>query len=122
MEGIGTCKYCGQTAMITTVGEVSQAELDCMATDRCMCQEAQSERRKKERTEKVRQYSRKTFEEPLGKFICDAFQLVDDEHFDGQHVDDVTIKTGAKSIKIWRDSDLVTHIKTKRTEDEEFKV
>ena len=117
MEGIGTCKYCGQTAMITTVGEVSQAELDVMATDKCMCQEAQSERRKKERKEKLRDYIRKTFEEPLDRFIHDAFEIVDD-----CHVDDVTIKTGSKSIKIWRDSDLFTHIKTKRTEDEEFKV
>ena len=117
MEAIGTCKYCGQTAMITTVAEVSQAELDCMATDKCMCQEAQSERRKKERKEKLREYIRKTFDEPLDKFIHDAFEIVDD-----QHVDDVTIKTGSKSIKIWRDSDLFTHIKTKRTEDEEFKV
>lgn len=117
MEGIGTCKYCGQTAMITTVGEVSQAELDCMATDRCMCSEASSERRKKERKEKLREYIRKTFDEPLDKFIHDAFELVDDVH-----VDDVTIKIGSRSIKIWRDSDLYTHIKTKRTEDEEFKV
>ena len=117
MEGIGTCKYCGQTAMITTVAEVSQAELDCMATDKCMCQEAQSESRKKERKEKLQQYIKKTFEEPLDRFIHDAFEIVDD-----QHVDDVTVRTGSKSIKIWRDSDLFTHIKTKRTEDEEFKV
>lgn len=117
MEGIGTCKYCGQTAMITTVGEVSQAELDVMATEKCMCQEAQSERRKKERKEKLREYIRKTFDEPLDQFIHDAFELVDDVH-----VDDVTIKIGSRSIKIWRDSDLYTHIKTKRTEDEEFKV
>lgn len=117
MEGIGTCKYCGQTAMVTTVAEVSQAELDVMVTEKCMCLEASSERRKKERKEKLREYIRKTFDEPLDKFIHDAFQLVDDVQ-----VDDVTIKIGSRSIKIWRDSDLYTHIKTKRTEDEEFKV
>ena len=117
MEGIGTCKYCGQTAMITTVGEVPQTELDQMATDKCLCVEAASERRKKERKSKLEQYIKKTFDEPLDKFIHDAFELVDDVQ-----VDDITIKIGSKSIKIWRDSDLFTHIKTKRTEDEEFKV
>ena len=43
----GFCAYCGQAVFIQTVGEVGQDELDRMATDKCMCPQAQSERRKK---------------------------------------------------------------------------
>ena len=60
---IGKCRFCGQTAIIQTVGEISQDERDIMATDKCMCPEAQSERRKKERREAIEKFVRKNFDE-----------------------------------------------------------
>ena len=49
----GTCAYCGQAVFIQPkVGEeLSEHDLDMMATDMCTCAQASSERRKRERKE-----------------------------------------------------------------------
>ena len=72
----GTCAFCGQSVFVDTIGEVTQAELDSMATDKCMCPDAQSERRKKERKAKIEAYINKHFNERIGKFVREAIAMV----------------------------------------------
>lgn len=116
-KNVGTCAYCGQTAIIETVGEVTQAELDSMATDKCMCKEAQSERRKKERRQKIKNYVSKHFSAERIDFVNDAIAMV--EGFD---FDKVSMNFDAKTCTIWMDSDSYLHIKIQHREDDELKV
>lgn len=118
MEKIGTCAYCGQTRAIETIGEVTQAELDVMATERCLCQEAQAEKRKKAREAKIKEFILKKF--PYEKLAGEILMLVDcvlDSTFE-----EVTIKLYKdKVVRIWKDSYHYIRIKIKRTEDDELK-
>jgi hypothetical protein len=113
----GFCQYCGQAAIIETVGEVSQAELDSMATDKCNCKEAQTERRKRERREKINKYVDKKFPECLRQFVHDAITFV--ENYDA---DKITINFDSQTCTIYMDSDSWLHIKIQRREDDELKV
>lgn len=116
-KNIGTCAYCGQTAIIDTVGEVSQAELDSMATDKCMCKEAQSERRKKERRAKITAYIDKHFNLEVAGMVTKAVELVET-----YAVDKVSINMDSKTYTIWMDADSWLHIKMQKREDDELKV
>lgn len=42
---VGTCRYCGQAAIIESSEEMTQDELDREATRRCNCEAGESERR-----------------------------------------------------------------------------
>ena len=116
-KNVGTCAFCGQTAIIETIGEVSQAELDQMATDKCMCKEAQSERRKKERKEKIKKYVDKHFSAEKIDFVNAAIGMVETFAFDK-----VSMNYDAKTCTIWMDADSYLHIKIQHREDDELKV
>lgn len=113
----GTCAFCGQSIFIDTNDEVTQAELDEMATDKCVCPEAKSERRKKERKEKIEEYISKHFNEPMGDFVRQAITMV--ETFE---VDKVSINYYSKTLTIWLDADSWLHLKIQHREDDELKV
>lgn len=113
----GTCHYCGQSIFVNPIGEVTQAELDSMATDKCMCPEAQSERRKKERKAKIEAYINKHFNERMGKFVREAIAMVEDFE-----VDKISINYDSKTLTIWLDSDSWLHLKIQQREDDELKV
>ena len=113
----GTCHYCGQSIFVNPIGEVTQAELDSKATDKCMCPEAQSERRKKERKAKIEAYINKHFNERMGKFVREAIALVEDFE-----VDKISINYDSKTLTIWLDSDSWLHLKIQHREDDELKV
>ena len=113
----GICAFCGQSIFVDTIGEVTQAELDSMATDKCMCPEAQSERRKKERKAKIEAYINKHFDERLGKFVREAIAMVEDFE-----VDKISINYDSKTLTIWLDSDSWLHLKIQHREDDELKV
>ena len=116
-EQIGTCQFCGQTQMIQTIAPVSQAELDAMATDKCMCPEAKTERRKKERKAKIDAYINKHFNPQTADFVHKAVEMV--EQF---IVDKISINMDSKTYTIWIDSDSWLHIKMQKREDDELKV
>lgn len=114
----GFCAYCGQAVFIQTVGEVGQDELDRMATDKCMCPEAQSERRKKERKEKIDRYVKKHFDVDMKPFVERLIKMVEE-----QDLTNVTLQLPDDRVcKIWLDSDSYLHIKVKKTDDDELKV
>ena len=113
----GTCAFCGQSVFVDTIGEVTQAELDSMATDKCMCPDAQSERRKKERKAKIEAYINKHFNERIGKFVRETIAMVEDFE-----VDKISINYDSKTLTIWLDSDSWLHLKIQQREDDELKV
>lgn len=115
---LGRCAFCGQTRFIQTIGEVSQAELDAMATDQCLCAEAQSEKRRKAREKKVKEYVKKKFvTEKMIEYIHTTIKLLEDGN-----IQEFTIKLDIDKVcKIWVDNDDYLHIRIKKTEDDELK-
>lgn len=115
----GVCQYCGQSMIIQTVGDnLTQGELDAKATDLCNCPEAQSERRKRERKEKVDKFVKKHFSPELSSLIHYAIKMVEQQdlvEYQSKLPDD-------RIVKIWLDNDQYLRIKIKKTEDEELKV
>ena len=116
-KNVGTCAFCGQTAIIETVGEVTQAELDAMATDKCMCPEAKTERRKKERRAKIEAFINKRFSGNMADFVRKCIEMV--ESFE---VDKISVNYDSKTLTIWLDSDSCLHLKIQKREDDELKV
>ena len=124
-EQIGTCKYCGQTKMIQTIAPVSQAELDNMATDMCLCPEAEKERRKKERKAKIDAFINHNFKsEWLKNDIYGAIDMIwDAEHKrEGTHQSITLQPSEDETIKIWKDADYNLRIKAKTVDNCELKV
>lgn len=117
-QKIGKCAYCGQTKFIQTLGEVSQAELDAMATDQCLCFEAQTQKRKKAREAKVMEYVKKKFvTDKMIEYILASIKMLEDGN-----IEEFTIKLDRDKVcKIWMDSDNYLHIRIKKTEDDELK-
>ena len=79
---IGYCDFCHQGMTIQTVGEVTQERLNIIATNKCMCPEAKSERRKIERREKVNSYVENNFSEDAAPTIKALVEIVEHGEFD----------------------------------------
>ena len=78
---IGYCDFCHQGMTIQTVGEVTQERLNIIATYKCQCPEAKSERRKIERREKVNKYVENNFTEDAVPTIKALVELVENGGF-----------------------------------------
>ena len=78
---IGYCDFCHQGMTIQTVGEASQERLNIIATNKCQCPEAKSERRKIERREKVNKYVENNFTEDAAPTIKALVELVEHGEF-----------------------------------------
>lgn len=116
---IGVCRFCGQSMMVETLGDVSQEERDLMATDMCHCPEAEADRRRRDREEKIDAYVDKHFSKQQKPFVLDCIEQV--KTWDSG-IDEVTIKSGCKQTKIWVDDNEYIRLRTKATEDDELKV
>lgn len=79
---IGYCDFCHQGMTIQTVGEVTQERLNIIATNKCQCPEAKSERRKIERREKVNNYVEKNFSDQAVQTIKGLVELVEHGEFE----------------------------------------
>lgn len=124
-EQIGTCQFCGQSKMIQTIAPVSQAELDAMATDMCMCPEAEKARRKKERKAKIDEFVNHNFkDEELREDIHNMVDMIWDSEHKRKHTHQaITLQPSEDmTIKIWKDADFNLRIKAKTVDDCELKV
>ena len=119
-EQIGRCRFCGQTRMLETVGELSQDELDNMATDLCNCPEADTIRRKKERQDKIDEFVEMHFKGHIKDKIYEAIEEVTTL---GNGINEIAYKTADDmSIRVYVDADYYLHIKAKVVDDYELKV
>lgn len=117
-DNLGFCRYCNQSQIVETVGELSQAERDDIATDSCKCQEAQSARRKKERKEKIKNFINKHFEPEMKILLEYAIKMT--EEYD---LTDFRIALpDDRVVRVWLDKDAWLHIKIRKDSDEELKV
>lgn len=119
-KNTGTCRFCGQSSIVETVGESTQAERDLIATERCSCPEANTERLRKERDAKIQEFIDKHFsydQQDIVKYLVGQVK----KHYENG-IDEFSFKSGCKQTRIWIDSDSYIHIKTKKTEDDELKI
>lgn len=114
----GFCPYCGQGVVIKNANpDLSQDELDQMAADKCSCQKASEERRKKTRRQKIDEYIKKHFDENIRDYIKESI-----EHVEQYDIDRASFTRGARNVSIWMDADAYLHVKIKHKSDDELKV
>ena len=119
-EQLGKCRFCGQTRMLETVGELSQDELDNMVTDLCYCPEADQLRRKKERQDRIDMFVADHFK---GHIKDKIYEAIDEVTESGNGILEIGFKTADDmSIRVYVDSDYYLHIKAKVVDDYELKV
>ena len=118
MAGKGFCPFCGQAVFIETVGELPQKELDEMAAQKCMCSQAQSERRKKERKKKIDEYVKKHFDPELRQLIYAVIPMVEQSDL----VKFSCVLPDDRTVTMWMDSDEYLRIRVKTTSEEDLKV
>ena len=125
-EQIGFCKFCGQSRVVHTVSDdLNQLELDLLATDLCTCPDADKERRKKERKERIADFVDKHFkDEELRADIHDAIDKIwDPEHRRKHTLTSISLQPSEDmTIKIWKDADFNLRIKAKTVDNCELKV
>ena len=59
---MGTCKYCGQTRIIQTIGEITQARADELASEQCDCQGAKVEQNRARKIKRADEWAENRFE------------------------------------------------------------
>lgn len=59
---MGTCKYCGQTRLVQTVGDITQAKADEIASEQCDCQGAKVEQNRQRKIKKANEWAEQRFE------------------------------------------------------------
>lgn len=74
---IGYCDFCHQGMQIETVGEVTQEQLNDIATGKCSCSEAKSYQRKLERAKKIDNYIKDNFPEEAQECVRKLTELVE---------------------------------------------
>lgn len=119
-KNTGTCRFCGQSSIVETVGESTQEERDLIATERCTCPEANTERLRKEREAKIKEFVEKHFSYDQQDIVKAMVATVRKHYENG--MDEISFKSGCKQTRIWIDADNYIHIKTKKTEDDELKI
>ena len=88
----GTCIYCGQTMMFTTVGLAEKEQLDKWATEKCTCEQA------KKAQEKVK--AKRTAEDNIHTMFRERYPEVEAimqaalPYIEGENILKVTIDTG----------------------------
>ena len=58
----GTCRFCGQQRIIKTVGDITQAKADEIATNECDCTDAKVFQNRQKKIDKASDWARKRFE------------------------------------------------------------
>lgn len=113
---MGTCKYCGQTRIIQTIGEITQARADELASEQCDCQGAKVEQNRARKIKRADKWAENRFEntpEVLDLFR-QAFRSVTNNE-----IDQVSIKDNSWTHVIKLDSDGYLNIKSSKKVEEE---
>lgn len=121
---LGTCRFCGQSRVVETIGDVTQDERDEIATELCGCRGAQSESRKKARSEKIKRWVAKTYDdESLQDLIKRLIWHIEQQYENPEAaIESVQIKeTDGHVLTMNLNNDLDLCVSRKRTDKEELK-
>ena len=111
-----TCKHCGQTRLIQTVGEISQARADEIASEQCDCQGAKVEQNRQRKIKKANEWAEQRFENTpeVISLFKEVFRSVTNNE-----VEKVSIKDNSWTHVIQLDSDGYLNIKSSKKVEEE---
>lgn len=114
---MGTCKYCGQSRIVQTVGEITQAKADEIASEQCDCQGAKVEQNRQRKIKKANEWAQQRFEntpEVISLFKEAIRSITNNE------VEKVSIKdTHSWTHVVQLDSDGYLNIKSSKKVEEE---
>lgn len=114
---MGACRFCGQSRLLETIGELTQEEADERATMECTCSDAKVMQNRQRKIDKANEWAEGYFENmpdviPLFK---EAFRAVANHE-----VDKISIKRGEWTHSIFLDPDAYLTVKSgKKVEEEE---
>lgn len=116
---MATCRFCGQTRLVQTVGDVSQDKLDEVATDQCDCSDAKVYHNRQQKIRRASEWADGYFENrpSIITLVKTAFQGVTNHD-----CEQVQIKDGEWTHTIYLDSDGYLTVKSgkKITEEQSF--
>lgn len=124
-DKLGTCRFCGQTRVINTIGDVSQDKRDEMATELCDCPGALSDARKKARSEKIKRWADKTYEDEsmrdlINRLIWHLEQLYEQPEAAIESVQIKELDGHVLTMKLNNDLDLLVSRKLTTAEEIKF--
>ena len=111
----GTCRFCGQTKMIKTVGDITQSQADEMATEGCDCKEAKVWQNRQSKINKAKEWARLRFEHTpnILSIFFEAFELVTNHD-----IEKVSIREEDWTHNIFLDSDGFLNVKSSKKVEE----
>lgn len=100
----GTCKFCKNLRMIETEEDLTQAELDRIATEECDCPDALVERNRRIKIEAAREYINNEFDKAEQQDVRGVFRNAVDAVI-YRRIEAVSVKMAKHTYKVDRDSD-----------------
>lgn len=112
----GTCRFCGQTKIVETVGDITQAQADEIATKECTCSHAKVWQNRQSKIKKATEWAEYRFEKTpnILSIFTEAFDLITNHD-----IEKVSIKEGDWTHQIFLDSDGFLNVKSSKKVEEE---
>lgn len=114
---MGNCKFCGQSKLIQTIGEISKEKADEMVTLECECKEAKIYQNREGKIKKAQEWAQYRFENTpkITKLFNEIFEYVTNNE-----VEKVSVKEGEWTHNIFLDSDGFLNVKSSKKVEEEI--
>ncbi len=113
---MGTCKYCGQTRLIQTIGEISQDKADEIASQECDCTGSKVEQNRLSKINKANEWAEQRFEN--NPEVLDLFREVF-RSVTNNEVEKVSLKVDSWTHNVFLDSDGYLNVKSSKKVEEE---
>lgn len=112
----GVCRFCGQQRIIKTIGEITQAKADEIATNECDCKEAKVFQNRASKIKRAREWADNRFmgHEEVIQLFYEAFDRIVNHD-----VDKISIKAGDWTHNVFLDNDGYLTVKSGKKVDEE---
>lgn len=112
----GTCRFCGQTKLLKTVGDITQSQADEMATEGCDCVDAKIWQNRQSKINKAKEWARLRFEHTpnILSIFFEAFELVTNHD-----IEKCSIREEDWTHNIFLDSDGFLNVKSSKKVEEE---
>lgn len=112
----GTCRFCGQTMTVETVGEISQSQADEIATSRCSCKEAKIYQNRESKIRKAKEWASNRFEKTPNviSLFEEAF-----ERITNHDIEKIAIKESDWTHNIFLDNEGYLNVKSSKKVEEE---
>lgn len=116
VKNMGACKFCGQTRMVKTIGDITQSKADEIATNECNCKDAKVFQNRESKIKKAQEWVRLRFEHQPN--IQEVFNVAV-KAVANHDIEKTSIKEGDWTHNIFLDSDGYLNVKSSKKVEEE---